>query len=307
MNRMMDRHPLSAVWGDLPSGELVAMRESVEEHGFVDPVVWTYGGSVLDGWHRYMIANILGLELEVREYDGDPVPFVIARNRHRRHLNELQRASCVSACLEWAKQGQQKRLDRDEDTGHFTIQTDSVCMGDTTPQTGAEQDGEEPFFTRTERAALADVSKSTQREADRYEKAGLGPQVRSGEISGAEAERKVRKVRDPDAPKPLSQVQKLKMKLEAKTLEWEAELAANEVLRREVREAKAQVSEYPHEREAVASEREVVISAQASSIAELQAKLNDEKRRASWFKKQAETLGWKPTDVVQQEMLEATE
>ena len=26
MNRMMDRHPLSAVWGDLPSGELVAMR-----------------------------------------------------------------------------------------------------------------------------------------------------------------------------------------------------------------------------------------------------------------------------------------
>ena len=118
--------------------------------------------------------------------------------------------------------------------------------------------------------------------------------IRSGEISGAEAERKVRKKRDPSAPKPPSQTDRLKLKLEleAKTMECEAELASNEALRRELREAKAQVSEYPHEREAVASEREVIISAQASSIAELQIKLNDEKRRASWFEKQARALGW---------------
>ena len=79
-------------------------------------------------------------------------------------------------------------------------------------------------------------------------------------------------------------------------MEFEAELASNETLRRELREAKAQVSEYPHEREAVASEREVIISAQASSIAELQTKLNDEKRRASWFEKQARALGWYPAE-----------
>ena len=82
------------------------------------------------------------------------------------------------------------------------------------------------------------------------------------------------------------------MKLEAKTLECETELASNEALRPELREAKAQVSEYPHEREAVASEREVVIAALTSSVAELQTKLNDEKRRASWFEKQARSLGW---------------
>ena len=50
-------------------------------------------------------------------------------------------------------------------------------------------------------------------------KAGLGPEVRSGAISGAEAEREVRKKRVPDAPKPPSQVQRLKLKLEAKTAE----------------------------------------------------------------------------------------
>ena len=161
------------------------------------------------------------------------------------------------------------------------------------------------FFTQSERASLADVSVRTQAKSDSYEKAGLGPEVRSGELSGAEAERIVqnpdapkpkRKVRDPNAPKPPSQVQKLKLKLEAKTLECQTEhLPTIDTLQRELREAKAQVSEYPHEREAVANEREVIISAQSSSISELQMKLNDEKRRASWFEKQARSLGWEPT------------
>ena len=66
-------------------------------------------------------------------------------------------------------------------------------------------------------------------------------------------------------------------------------------LQRELREAKSQVAEYPHEREVVANEREVIIAALTSSVAELQAKLNDEKRRASWFEKQARSLGWEPT------------
>ena len=187
------------------------MRESVENHGFVDPVIWTYGGSVLDGWHRYTISNLLGLELEVREYDGDPVQWVIGRNLHRRHLTGLQRVSCVSYALKWAKQGEQKSLDRDEDTGQFTIGVKLTPMGES-----ADSESEPGFFTQDERSALADVRKRTQQESDRYEKAGLGPDIRSGAISGAEA---ARRVRDPDAPKPPSQVQRLKLKLEAKTAE----------------------------------------------------------------------------------------
>ena len=55
------------------------------------------------------------------------------------------------------------------------------------------------------------------------------------------------------------------------------------------------MSEYPHEREAVANEREVIISAQTSSISELHSqKVSDEKHRASWFEKQARALGWDP-------------
>ena len=318
MDRILERHPLSALWGDMPSDELAAMRESVQDHGFTDPVIWTYDGSVLDGWHRYTIANLLNLDLEVREYDGDPVQWVIGKNLHRRHLTALQRASCGNAAREWANQGHQQvmQTERDKDTGQFTdrqlvpsgetdspslIQTDSdrqlVPSGETDSpsliQADSGQSEQEPFFTQSERAAFNEVDVRTQKRAERYEEAGLGPEIRSGAISGAEAERIVQ---NPDAPKPPSQLQQLKMKLEAKTLECQTEhLPTIDTLQRELREAKAQVSEYPHEREAVANEREVIISAQSSSISELQMKLNDEKRRASWFEKQARSLGWEPT------------
>ena len=217
--------------------------------------------------------------------------WVISRNLHRRHLTALQRASCGDAAREWANQGHQQVMhtERDKDTGQFTggdnlsppVETDSTSL----IQTDAGQSEQESFFTQSERAAFNDVDVRTQQRAERYEEAGLGPEIRSGAISGAEAERIVR---DPDAPRPLTRVQQLEMKLES-----QAEVIDS--LERELREAKSQVSEYPHEREVVANEREVIISAQSSSISELQMKLNDEKRRASWFEKQARSLGWEPT------------
>ena len=51
--------------------------------------------------------------------------------------------------------------------------------------------------------------------SDSYEKAGLGPEIRSGAISGAEA---ARKVRDPGAPRPPTKVQQLEMQVEAQAL-----------------------------------------------------------------------------------------
>ena len=61
-----------------------------------------------------------------------------------------------------------------------------------------------PFLTQSERAALADASERTQKRSDRYEDAGLGPEIRDGSITGVEAELRVR---DPDAPRPLTRVQ----------------------------------------------------------------------------------------------------
>ena len=86
--------------------------------------------------------------------------------------------------------------------------------------------------------------------------------VQDPDISGAEA--KAQSAGPGRSEASVSQVQKLKLKLEAKTMEYVRPNSwpPYEALRRELREAKAQVSEYPHEREAVANEREVIISAQ---------------------------------------------
>ena len=218
--------------------------------------------------------------------------WVIGRNLHRRHLTALRRASCVSAALEWASQGQQQAMHTErDDSGQFSpIPADFAGIGEPVTKVESEHVTSDEayapeFFTQDERSTLADVSKRTQQESDRYEKAGLGPEIRSGELSGAEAERIVR---DPDAPRPLTRVQQLEEQVLGQAY-------AIDSLERELREAKAQVSEYPHEREVVANEREVIIAALTSSVAELQAKLNDEKRRASWFEKQARSLGWEPT------------
>ena len=143
---------------------------------------------------------------------GDPVQWVIGRNLHRRHLTALQRASCVSAAMEWAKQGRQHVMhDNRDDSGQFSPIGDNLSpIGepDSTSliQTDAGQSEQEPFFTQAERASLADVDVRTQKRADRYEEAGVGAEVRSGAISGAEAERRVR---DPAVPRPPSRLQQL--------------------------------------------------------------------------------------------------
>ena len=59
---------------------------------------------------------------------GDPVQWVIGRNLHRRHLTALQRASCVSAALEWEKQGKQRPMgvepsEAGQDTKLDTLET----------------------------------------------------------------------------------------------------------------------------------------------------------------------------------------
>ena len=259
----------------------------VREHGGSVPYVVRCVASNMDQRQGRQLRDLLVARApgDVYMAYGDPVQWVIGRNLHRRHLTTVQPALCVSAALEWAKQGHQHVMHANrDDSGQFSpIGVKLTPIGESAAQEEPESinpGAAAESFTQAERASLADVDERTQRRADRYERAGMGPEVRSGAISGAEA---ARRVRDPDAPRPPSRIQQLEMQVEAQALTIDS-------LEREVREAKSQVSEYPHEREVVANEREVIISAQTSSIAELQTKLNDEKRRASHFQKKCISL-----------------
>ena len=98
---------------------------------------------------------------------GDPVQWVIGRNLHRRHLTALQRASCVSAALEWAKQGHQTVMHTErDDSGQFSpIHANIAGIGEPVSisliQTDSGQAEQTSLFTQDKRAGLADVSERT--------------------------------------------------------------------------------------------------------------------------------------------------
>ena len=191
----------------------------VREHGGSVPYVVRCVASNMDQRQGRQLRDLLVARApgDVYVAYGDPVQWVIGRNLHRRHLTALQRASCVSAAINWATQGKRPVMHTDRgDSGQYSPTPVNITgVGETAPQTDAGQAGQESFFTQSERAALADVSERTQQRSDNYEKAGLGPEIRSGAISGAEAERRAR---DPDTARPPSRVQQLEMQLEAQPL-----------------------------------------------------------------------------------------
>ena len=164
----LKRHPLSAIFGNMPDSDFQSLLSSVESDGFIEPVIRMYEGQILDGWHRYRAAQELGIirKLRFREWnedshrDGDPKVFVLARNIERRHLNAAQRAQIAVTFNE------------------------RFGMGRPTDLQKVHQNGE--LKTRSELATEANVGTSTIDRAVQVEKAGRAEEVISGEKSASE-------------------------------------------------------------------------------------------------------------------------
>ena len=285
-----ERHEFSGVYPDWVLDDLVS---DMREHGWDGPPILLYEGKVLDGWHRLCAANMVDVEPVFEEFTGTRIDagWKVYRANLYREMTQSQRVACRIELMKragagaMAAPGQQRTPHTERDLGgQFAPSQPIPDTMSSIGESDSEPSEQASFFTAGEMAAVAG-SESTRmvRDIETAEKGGLGEQVRSGELSSRTAAAQARgNERDPEIPKPPSRLQQLEMKLEAKALECQTEhLPVIDSLQRELREAKAQVSEYPHEREAVANEREVIISAQTSSIAELQTKLNDERRRAS--------------------------
>ena len=89
----MERHEYSKLFPDMSVQEYQSLVQDVRQNGLIDPVIFTYEGMILDGWHRYNAAQEIGVEVDLRLYAGEsPLDFVASRNMHRRHLTPAQRA-----------------------------------------------------------------------------------------------------------------------------------------------------------------------------------------------------------------------
>ena len=166
----LQRHELSAIFGDMPEQDYKSLLESVQRDGFIDDTIKLLDGQLLDGWHRYRAAQELNLIRKLRfqqwnedaHRDGDPKAFVLARNIERRHLTPGQRAQIA--------------VTFNERFGHG---------GDRNPEDESQRpDGR--LKTQKDLAKEAGVGERTIRRAVQVETAGQSEAVISGEKSASE-------------------------------------------------------------------------------------------------------------------------
>ena len=95
----------------MPNTEYAALLKSVQDNGFTHPKIITYEDKILDGWHRYRVAQHLDRESDLffEELSGiSPAEFFCAENLHRRHLTASQRVQMVVAAHGWLEKGNVK-------------------------------------------------------------------------------------------------------------------------------------------------------------------------------------------------------
>lgn len=99
---MYQQHPLSAAFPAMSADDFQSLKDSIMEIGVQNPIT-LFEGMVLDGWHRYKAANELGMDCPSKELDAwiDPVAFVRAQNKDRRHLPLSAWALIEVSLREW--------------------------------------------------------------------------------------------------------------------------------------------------------------------------------------------------------------
>ena len=103
---MYQQHPLSAAFPAMSEEELQNLKDSIDVIGVQNPIV-IYEGKIIDGWHRYKVANELRLPCPAVHLaeDIDPQDFVLANNKARRHLNRGQIAMAYTKVYQWYPAG----------------------------------------------------------------------------------------------------------------------------------------------------------------------------------------------------------
>ena len=99
------QHPLGAAFPEMSPEDYQALKDSIEDIGVQNPIT-LFEGMVIDGWHRYKAASELLMDCPSIELDDvDPVDFVWAQNRPRRHLPLSAWALIEVSLAKWRSAG----------------------------------------------------------------------------------------------------------------------------------------------------------------------------------------------------------
>ena len=94
-----ETHPAAEAWPLLPEDELAELAASIAEIGLTDPITLDPAGRLLDGRNRLDACKLASVEPEFVIYDGDPVPFILAKNGDRRHMTTGAKAMTTAVVL----------------------------------------------------------------------------------------------------------------------------------------------------------------------------------------------------------------
>ena len=108
-------YPISeyaTLFPDMDPGDYGRLVASIRDHGLLEPIaVWR--GQVIDGRHRLRACLQAGVDARFFHLDEDidPVQYVLAMNRDRRHLDASQRALIAYELCRDSRPGGDRRSD----------------------------------------------------------------------------------------------------------------------------------------------------------------------------------------------------
>ena len=330
----LTRHPLSALWGDMPEEQYREFVEGLRKH-HIRQMIMTLDDKVLDGWHRYKACLELGIEPFVAVYtESDPVGYVIRQNAMRRHLTQMQYRAGILLSHGIRGAGE---YDRGKGIESIplppTIQQHIESFGGSRPgwlnalaivkagygpQVMAGEPAQ-PFLDQIhETKAGMDDDIPADSQPDESLAPGSGDEtdspdegtddVHTGDDGGHRPATGESETTQPDvgpegdgpgvvttpntddglpAEKPPKPKERLEAQVDALAMDVQEKSEENERLERALREARAQMSEYPHEREKAATEREAIISTLRSQLNEYMVRANEDSQSLRYWKREA--------------------
>lgn len=174
---------------NLTADEVGALTADIRERGVMVPVELDEDGNILDGHHRAMIADSLGIEYPTVVRAGwsedQKLTHVVALNAHRRHLTATERAEVV-AQLRRARLST-RAIARAVGVDHSTVVRDLGRGADAPPDSVGGADGKTYPAVRALPPLSDDVRRGLDAIADTPEVRASAERARWAQLLAASA------------------------------------------------------------------------------------------------------------------------
>lgn len=192
-------HPASLLFPQMDQHRLDELKASIKQDGQLLPAT-LFEGQILDGRHRWLACEALGIECKTIEHVGNPWRYVIAMNAQRRDLPAEVRALSTKRAIEAGDRWEEKNRARKEEANEKRAESISRQPRDEKGRV-KHQDDVRPVKAVANREKSAEIAKAANvstaavdrmAELDR-KRPDLADKVIAGEMKPTEARRQMKR------------------------------------------------------------------------------------------------------------------